>query len=142
MKRLAFIISLLTPLLGANVHAEETGPDGLTGQALVSFVQSLQLAVKSDSPKQVAALVSFPLRVNGEAGKHRKLSAAQFEKEYAQVFTPAVKAAVLKQDPKTLFRNSSGAMIGDGQVWLAGICADAKCAKSEVKLITVNTAGL
>lgn len=132
----AFTLSLA--LLGPSVQAEETGPDGLTSQALAVYLKQLQQAVKSDSAAEVAKLVSFPLRVNGLAGKNRKLNAAQFAKEYASVFTPAIKATVLKQEAKTLFRKSEGAMMGDGEVWLSGICEDSKCVKSQIKVISVN----
>lgn len=145
MKRRGLIFCAFTlsmALLSPSVQAEETGPDGLTSQALAVYLKQLQQAVKSDSAADVGKLVSFPLRVNGAGGKHRNVTAAQFAKVYASVFTPAVKAAVLKQEAKALFRNSSGAMVGDGQVWLSGICADAKCVKSDIKLISVNTAGL
>lgn len=125
---------LCTSLLA---RAEEVGADGLTSSELSQFLQKLQAAVASDNVSQVQTLVSFPLRVNNN-GKSRKVNAAQFASSYASIFTPKIKSVLAAQKASALFRNSEGAMVGDGEIWMSGICKDKACKQSQVMVITVN----
>jgi hypothetical protein len=133
---LAFIALTLSSL----AHADSIGPDGLSTTQLSTFIGALQSAVKSNSPAKVAGLVSFPLRVNGVTGKQRVVSSSsQFVADYPKIFTPTVQAAVLKQDVKTVLRNSTGAMFGSGEVWVSGTCASkTSCEHAQPKVISIN----
>ena len=62
----------------------------------------------------------------------------EFARRYDELFTPAVVAAVEQQTYATLFANAEGVMIGNGEVWFSGICADATCSDASVKIIAVN----
>ena len=42
-------------------------------------------------------------------------------------------AAVERQTYATLFANADGVMIGDGELWFSGTCADAACAEASVR---------
>ena len=64
----------------------------------------------------VAALVRFPLRVNGPK-PGAVTSAAQLASRYAAVFTPKVVAAVSAAEPGLVFCHEGAAMIASGAVW-------------------------
>lgn len=52
--------------------------------------------------------------------------------------TPDIVSAVTKQKYEDLFVNSHGVMIGNGQVWVNGVCKDDACKKRDVKIITIQ----
>ncbi len=52
--------------------------------------------------------------------------------------TPAVAAALDRQTFATLFANAEGVMVGDGEIWFSGICADATCSAVRVRIIALN----
>jgi len=112
--------------------------DGLTGDEVAGFLGSLQAAVRTDKPAAVADLIAFPLRVNEPARKTLVKTRAEFVRSYARIFTPSVRAAILKQGATDLFRNWQGYMIGNGQIWFTGICPDTSCTTHRVGVITVN----
>ncbi|NML27839.1 hypothetical protein [Zoogloea dura] len=124
--------------LGLAHAQDEPGPAGVSSAQLVAFTQKLQAAVAAGQPATVADLVSFPLRVNEEHRKPRYVSRARFVASYSKVFTPHVRAVVVAQDPQTLFQNASGAMFGNGEVWLAGVCSNTACTHSKVLVTAVN----
>jgi hypothetical protein len=117
---------------------EGAGPDGLTTPQLARFLRALQSAVKSGSSAQVATLVSFPLRINLDAGQRRFIGPAQFVIEYATLFTPAVQAAVLRQKLTDIVRDTKGAQLGDGAVWVAALCDDLPCETSTPKVVAIS----
>lgn len=120
-------------------HAgDDPGPAGVSSTQLVAFTQKLQAAVAARQPAAVADLVSFPLRINEEQRKPRYVSRARFVASYNKLFTPHVTAVVVAQDPHALFQNSSGAMFGNGEVWLAGVCSDTACTHSKVRVTAIN----
>lgn len=120
MKLRSLGLALLGALSMMSAHAEEPSPDGLLTQELMTFVATLQSAVKSDSPEQVAPLIQFPLRVNMAQGRAIQLTARRFSAEYGKIFS-TVKAAVLQQAQDDIFRNSNGAMLGNGEVWIVAL---------------------
>ncbi|STR44722.1 hypothetical protein [Iodobacter fluviatilis] len=123
-------------LMATFAQAETTGPDGMTTAQLGEFLKSLQTAVAKDDASSVAKLARFPLRVN--LPKKKTLQAQQFIAQYSKVITPKVKAAVLAQTAESLFRNSNGAMIGNGEIWFSGLCLNKECTKQTTKMIAIN----
>lgn len=124
--------------LGVAQAEDAPGPAGVSSTQLVAFTQKLQAAVTARQPAAVADLVSFPLRVNQEQRKPRSVSRAQFVASYNTLFTPHMTAVVVAQDPHALFQNSSGAMFGNGEVWLAEVCSDPACTHSKVLVTAIN----
>ena len=47
--------------------------------------------------------------------------------------------AITAQKWQDLFVNYQGIMIGNGQVWINGICKDDKCAAFDVKVVTIQS---
>jgi hypothetical protein len=113
-------------------------PDGLTDVELKTFLFKLQTSVSSGHASAVAPLISFPLRVNEPHHKHLKVSAHDFPRQFSSIFTPAVVSALVHQKPETMFRSYRGAMVGDGEVWISGICLDSSCGSHKGLVIAVN----
>jgi len=112
--------------------------DAVTEDEVAGFLGALQAAIRSDKPAAVADLVVFPLRVDKPAQKGFVRTRGEFVRSYASIFTPEVRTAVLKQGPSELFRNWQGFMIGNGEVWFAGVCPEASCKTHRIGVITVN----
>ena len=121
--------------------------DGIADADAQAFLTSLQTAVRSDDRRRVAKLVHYPLRVNRAAAAsagsaapppRNVANAAAFVQGYGTIFTPKVREAVLRQDPAKLFRNAQGAMIGNGEVWFAGVCRTPGCTHPVLGITAVN----
>lgn len=84
------------------------------------FDSALNAALEAQDATALALLVRFPLRVNHADGSRISLdNAAALQSRFAQVFGPAVRAAVTRQKPETLFcKADGGVMYGDGEVWV------------------------
>ena len=114
------------------------GPDGMTVAQLSKFLRNLQGAVKGGSAVRVAEWISFPLRVNVEGSPRRLIGTTLFLAEYASVFPPDVRTAVMNQKFKDITRDAKGALLANGSVWIAGICDDLECTTPTPKLVAIN----
>lgn len=87
--------------------------------AVPVFLSTLQAAVAADNRAAVAALVRYPLTTydNGVATAEYADAAALLA-AYDALFTPAVKDAIARATPETLFTNIDGVMIGNGEIWI------------------------
>jgi hypothetical protein len=95
------------------------------------FLAGLQRAVTANDRDAVAALVHYPLRVNGVKGVRWVSSRRDFERHYPAILTPRVRAAIARQRGVCLFANWQGVMIGDGEVWFSREAGG-------MRIITVN----
>ena len=102
------------------------------------FLIDLQKAVAAEEHERVAYMVSYPLRARIGAPRTTIRNAAQFLARYDALLPPASTAAIRAQSYATVFANARGVMIGSGQVWFSGICADQQCSKHVVRIIAVN----
>lgn len=96
---------------------------------------AFKTAVVGGDRAAVVEEVRFPLNIaNG-----RKITGpGEFQRNYEKIITPAVVKAMSGQDFGKVFVNQQGVMIGDGQVWLTGECLDKACARTEVKVGTIQ----
>jgi len=138
---------LLLGLLSRAVSADEPIEqrlDALFGEheRYLAFFQELKDALIRDDRKKVAALVHYPLNVFAGRRRMAVRSPAELLKRYHEVFNENVVRAIKTQEPDTLFANWQGVMVGDGQIWFAGVCGGkdrgAPCADRTIKVITVN----
>jgi hypothetical protein len=121
-------------------------PDELNRPAYRTSFATLQEAIRTNDRAHVLRMISYPLRVT-RLGASRAYRLSRFyrtptsaRRDYNCIFTPHVRHAILRQRYEQLFVNSHGVMFGNGEVWLAEICADRRCATtSAVRIITVNT---
>jgi hypothetical protein len=102
------------------------------------ILTDLQRSVANHNPSGVAALVHYPIKVNPGKKPFLVKNQKAFVKEYDAIITPDISAAILKQKYETLFINTQGAMIGDGEVWITGFCTDKTCKQSDIKIGTIQ----
>ncbi len=109
-----------------------------------TFFFSLKEAVSSDDRERVADLMNYPLRVSGAAEDGSGIPVARISdrehllREYEAIFAPNVVQALARQEYGELFANTEGVMIGNGQIWFAGICIDNTCDEVRVATIAIN----
>jgi hypothetical protein len=77
-------------------------------------------------------MISYPLLVLRSGKRTRIRQKRAFLASYGQIFTSPVRDAVLHQTAQCLFGNSSGAMVGNGEVWFR------EQAPGQWKIITIN----
>jgi hypothetical protein len=123
---------------GASLRAAEAGLDGMSPTELKEFLTALQAAVRTGDSTQVAKFMYFPLRVNSEKNVMHSYGGVAFAKNFAQVFTPALRSAVLAQDSTQVVRSARGAVVGDSRIWIASVCLDRKCTKRKICVTAVN----
>jgi hypothetical protein len=144
---LAALIFLAASFLAPASGHTQTGPtelDKSIDQTVGDHVKvhqvltDLQRSVANHNPAGVAALVHYPIKVN--PGKHpfTVKDRKAFVKDYDRIITPEVYDAILKQKYDTLFVNTQGAMIGEGEVWITSICLDKNCKRSDIKIGTIQ----
>ena len=97
-----------------------------------SFLSRLQAALRGGDKQDVIRLVALPLRVNYSGGAQTYSDRAAVERDFARIFTPRVRRAVVKQKPGKLFVRDLGAMVGDGELWFS------QDAGGEVRVTAVN----
>jgi hypothetical protein len=103
-----------------------------TATSARAFLAQLQAAVQANNKEQLAEMMSYPLLVL-RSGKRTRIKQKQaFMADYALIVTAPVRDAVLHQTAQCLFGNSSGAMIGNGEVWFSEQAPD------QWKIITIN----
>ncbi|HDS1676084.1 TPA: hypothetical protein QEL58_001606 [Stenotrophomonas maltophilia] len=96
---------------------------------------AFKTAVVDGDRAAVVEEVRFPLNI---AGGKKITGPGEFQRNYEKIITPAVVKAMSGQDFGKVFVNQQGVMIGDGQVWLTGECLDKACARTEVKVGTIQ----
>lgn len=115
---------------GGNSTVDSLGAK--TAASSRAFLAQLQAAVQSNNRDQVAETISYPLLVL-HSGKRIHVPKKQtFLANYEEILTPPVRQAILHQTAQCLFGNSSGAMIGNGEVWFREQAPD------QWKIITIN----
>ena len=96
---------------------------------------AFKTAVVGGDRAAVVEEVRFPLNI---AGGKKITGPGEFQRNYEKIITPAVVKAVSEQEFGKVFVNQQGVMIGDGQIWLTGECLDKACARTEVKVGTIQ----
>ena len=103
-------------------------------KAFLEFDRELRDALSRQDPAAVALLMRGMLRVNDSRGTYYLDSPKSLQLRFHEIFTPAVRQAVLKQQPKTVFCTLSGVMYGNGQLWVDAIGA-------HFRIKTINLSG-
>ena len=103
----------------------------------ITFHQ-LQSSYESRNISTLWAVSSAPLLLIGENRRIEINSLKELEKFKQLVFSDSVRSAVMKCQFPSLFLNSEGAMIGDGEVWLKDICLDQACTLSKFAIVTID----
>lgn len=102
------------------------------------ILTQLQQAVASHNASAAAALIHYPIKVNPGRKPFTIKNEKEFIKDYDRIITHDIQDVILKQKYESLFVNSQGAMIGDGEVWITGFCRDKSCKQSDIKIGTIQ----
>ena len=147
LTRLASLI-VLTSILAAPVLAQKTRADvdksidTMLGDhtKVQRLVTDLQQAVARHDAPAVAALVHYPIKINPGTKQPLLIRTPQaFIARYDRIITPAIAAVIQRQKYEDLFVNYKGAMFGNGEVWITGICIDKACKLSDIKIGTIQS---
>jgi len=136
---LAALLMLFTAAAAADGRLNSSG---LSEPAVREFLATLQDAVKRNDAAAVAALVEYPVRINRRQGRSHIGNPRAFASRYYEIFDHRVRSIVLNQRFENLFSNSRGVMLGDGEIWISGIC-DAPpvygaCDGLRIRIIAIN----
>jgi hypothetical protein len=93
-------------------------------RALKVFIKDLQYMVANDNREEIAKMVTYPLNAQIKTKAH-------FLEKYEQLFNPAVKEAIAKVNPRQIFRNYKGVMLGNGHIWIRQF-------DNDFKIIAIN----
>ncbi len=97
-----------------------------------AFLAQLQAAVQSNNKEQIAGMIGYPLLVLSSVKRTHIAKKQAFLANYSLIFTDPVRDAILHQTAQCLFGNSSGAMVGNGEVWFV------EQAPGRWKVVTIN----
>jgi hypothetical protein len=145
--QLAALLLIAGTLLPLNLRAAQTTPTALDKSIDLSvgdhvkvhqILTQLQQAVAQHNAAGVAVLVHYPIKVNPGKKPFTIKNEKEFIKDYDRIITHDIADAIFKQKYETLFVNSQGAMIGDGEVWITGFCRDKSCKQSDIKIGTIQ----
>jgi hypothetical protein len=101
---------------------------------------AFQSAVANGDRTAVAALVAYPFTAHVGGGKVAIADADAFVARYDDIVTPAIAEAIARQKYADLFVNAKGVMFGNGEAWINGICNDAACSDSDVRVVAIQSA--
>ena len=97
-----------------------------------AFLTQLQAAVQSNNKEQIAEMISYPLLVLSSVKRTHIAKKQAFLSNYTLIFTEPVRDAILHQTAQCLFGNSTGAMVGNGEVWFV------EQTPGQWKIVTIN----
>jgi hypothetical protein len=114
---------------GHSTVADAWGPEFAARAEM--FLAELQHIVGRNDKAKFANLVHYPIQVSVGDNNDKISTSAEFIQKYPSIVTPALKQAIISQDPKCLFANGQGVMIGHGQLWF-------QQQGEEMKIITIT----
>lgn len=139
-----FLLLLSVPAMSLALTTSAAGPvchdarqpasaqaNATEGQVEV-FLAALQKAVESGDKRRIASMIRYPIVFRSKPRNLLIKTPAAFIAAYDRIFTPSVKRAVAEAKAETLFRNSQGVMINQGEIWFDLV------GSGQVKIIALN----
>lgn len=139
----AALLLVPTAALAGTVEDVDKSISDLLGDpaAFHDAVVAIQQAVEDDDPGALAEWVQFPINVRIGDQVETLKDADDFTAAYSDLFTPQIKSAITDQRYEDLHVTYQGAMFGDGQIWISGICKTDACDDVDVRIITIQDTG-
>lgn len=127
---------------GANEASVDQQIETLLGDAAdyKELFYAFKVALEEGKSDIVVSLVNYPITVTIDGEEATYGSEQELLDAYDSVFTEAIIEAVSSQDYGTLFVNSEGVMIGNGEVWITGICEDSACTSATPRVSVIQSA--
>ncbi len=95
-----------------------------SAKKFIIFFKTFQWDIMDRNKEKIAGMIKFPLRDYPKK--------ADFLRRFDSIFGHDFTQEVLDQDPKAIYRNKNGAMIGDdGQIWFKQI-------KGTYRIVEIN----
>jgi hypothetical protein len=136
------ILGLLT-VSAAHVAAAQDGSTDSLARRETAVFRRLQRAVSLHDTAAIASLMVYPVRVNRSQRSHFLInSRADLRSRFGEVFPDTVRRVILQQNPDSLFISWRGSMVGNGVVWIAGICSDDRAMKCRYGIMAINLPGV
>ncbi|MGA7326005.1 MAG: hypothetical protein WBX25_16340 [Rhodomicrobium sp.] len=98
----------------------------------------LQSSYESRDLSTLWEVSSAPLLLIDESMRTEVSSLQDLKKFRNLVFSDKIRNAVMGCQFPSLFLNSDGAMIGDGEVWIKDICLNPACSRSKFAIATID----
>jgi hypothetical protein len=87
-------------------------------KSFLAFDKELRAAIAKQDSAAMSVLVKYPLRVNTGRGNISIDDPAALQARFQEIFTAAVRKAIVDQKIEEIFCRDEGAMYGSGQVWV------------------------
>ncbi|THV23322.1 hypothetical protein [Peteryoungia ipomoeae] len=101
---------------------------------------AFKVALEEGQSDIVVSLVTYPLTVTIDGEEAAYDTEQELLDAYDSVFIEPIVEAVSNQEYGDLFVNSEGVMIGNGEVWISGICEDSACTSAPPRVTVIQTA--
>lgn len=141
-----FSAALVTALLASGAaRADEASVDQqietLLGDSAdyKELFYAFKVAVEEGKSDIVVSLVNYPITVTIDGEEATYESEQELLDSYDSVFTESIVEAISGQDYGDLFVNSEGVMIGNGEVWISGICEDSACSSAPPRVAVIQS---
>ena len=141
-----FSAALVTALLASgSARADEASVDQqietLLGDSAdyKELFYAFKVAVEEGKSDIVVSLVNYPITVTIDGEEATYESEQELLDNYDSVFTENIVEAISGQDYGDLFVNSEGVMIGNGEVWISGICEDSACNSAPPRIAVIQS---
>ncbi len=136
------LLAVIAPVTVATAQAKTVNQaiDETLGDhaAYERVILATRKAVATHDAADVAALVRYPIKVT-ISGRVRLIhSPAAFVAHYDAIVTPAIAKAVTQGKYEDLMVNYQGVMLGQGEMWVNGVCLDKTCKGVDVKIATIQ----
>jgi hypothetical protein len=86
----------------------------------------------------IADSVKYPLKVNLNGRETTINTAADFLKNYKDIFNDKVSKVPIEAEENKLPITANGVRIGNGEIWFNQFCSDSVCAKGEFLITQIN----
>jgi hypothetical protein len=86
--------------------------------AFLTFDHDLREAIENHDDARLALLVQYPLRITDNDGQIFIHDATSLQGHLTQIFTPAIRQAILSSTHGTISCDYTGITYGDGDVWV------------------------
>ena len=107
--------------------------------AEAAVFHELKQAVAANDRSAVSAQFVYPFRVNRTPTRHFFVETrAELLRRYDAILTPKVRRAILEQSSDSLFYSWRGLMVGNGAVWIDGVCDDSQEQKCRFGVTAIN----
>lgn len=87
----------------------------------IAFFSEFQNAFRDNDRKKVAGLIEYPLLTSLRGKRVNIRGAEELLAHYDEIFDGGVRCAILSASAKSVWGNSRGFMVGNGEIWFDGI---------------------